>query len=165
MKEIKIHDNATASIKDLSKDLDISDIYWNNLFKSLTALFDNVYFLGFRCWVREEDLDKTIEYLSEEILVDKGNGHADILFRLKISCLMRNRRLVSKMWDYYEFPGFVFLGDSEDEDRLLWAYKNHMFAKEIAEQVDNILIMHREAEFDVLWIHSNIDLKKIMSFL
>jgi hypothetical protein len=110
MRNIKIHNSTTASIKDLSKDLNISDVYWNNFFESLTKLFDTVYFSGYRRWIKDKEFLQTMSYLSEETFIDDGKDHSEILFPLKASSIMDNRRLASKLWRYYEFPCFIFLG-------------------------------------------------------
>ena len=78
---------------------------------------------------------------------------------------MHNRKLISKMWHYYEFPSFVFLGDNEDEETLLQAFKNHMYFNDMLSEVDNVLFMYRMGKPDVLWLETNLSVQKMMSFI
>ena len=144
--DIKVYNENFVSIKDLSSDLNISHTKWSKLFELLTKVFEGFYFLGSRIWSTSDEYDQTLDYLSDEILIDQGKEHSKILFRLKDSSLMYNRKLASHMWDYYEYPSIIFLGSRENEQIL----------------TKEIVVIYRSFEQDVLWIKSNVDVAEIV---
>jgi len=160
--DIKVYDKNFVSIKDLSNDLNISDAKWNRLFELLTKVFKGFYFFGNRIWTNSDELDQTLDYLSEEILIDQNKDHSKILFHVKESFLIYNRKLVSQVWDYYEYPCFIFLGENENEQILIQEFKNNLFYDDIVEKAEDIIIMYRSFEPDVLWIKSDINVAEII---
>jgi hypothetical protein len=160
--DVKIYNSNFASIKDLSKDINIGDVQWNSLFEILTKLFDNIYFEGARIWSKVEEFDQTLNYLSEQVLIDTRKNHSKILFRLKNSSILYNRKLASQIWDYYEYPCFIFLGDVNNEQKLIQACEVKPLNDDIIESVEDIVIMYRSFEQNVLWIKSNLDIKEIL---
>lgn len=163
--DIKFYSENFASIKDLSKDLNISDPQWNRLFDVLSNLFEGIYFLGNRNWSDNKEFDNTLNYLSEELLLDKDKQHSEILFRLKNSFVKFNRRLVSQMWDYYEFPCFIFLGDLSNEANLLQINRSKIFYDDIINNIDDILLLYRSFQQDVLWIKGNVNVKELANMI
>ena len=160
--DIKIYNENFVSIKDLSGDLNISDAKWNKFFELLTKVFEGFYFLGNRIWSNIDEYDQTLAYLSEKILIDQGKEHSEILFRLKDSSLIYNRRFASRMWDYYEYPSFVFLGSKENEQILTQGYRNKLFHDDVIERLEEIIVIYRSFEQNVLWIKGDINLAEII---
>jgi hypothetical protein len=160
--DVKVYSDHFASIKDFSKDLNISDIQWNGLFELLSKLFDNVYFKGSRVWVKTSEFDQTLNYLSEQMLIREKNNW-EVLFRLKNSPIQFNRRLVAQMWEWYEYPCFIFLGDRASEDLLIKSYENNKLTNDIVENLEDVLVLYRSFEQNVLWIKSSFDIKKILN--
>jgi len=160
--DIKIHNENFVSIKDLSGDLNISDSKWNNLFELLIKVFEGFYFVGNRIWSNIDEYDQTLGYLSEEILIDQGEDYSEILFRLKDSSLIYNRRLASRMWDYYEYPSFVFLGSKENEQILTQGYRSKLLHDDMIERMEEIIVLYRSFEQNVLWIKGDINLTEII---
>jgi len=160
--DIKVYNENFVSIKDLSSDLNISHTKWSKLFELLTKVFEGFYFLGSRIWSTSDEYDQTLDYLSDEILIDQGKEHSKILFRLKDSSLMYNRKLASHMWDYYEYPSIIFLGSRENEQILTKGYKNKLFHDDMIERIEEIVVIYRSFEQDVLWIKSNVDVAEIV---
>lgn len=165
MKETIIYNKNFASIKDLSKDIEINDPYWNSFFNIFNNLFEKAYFQGHRKWAHDSEYDQAIYYLAEQIFIDKRNHPEEILFSVKDSSLMHNRRLASKIWGYYEYSSLVFLGNKRNEEPLIKAYKNNFLHEDIINHVDDILIIYRSFQPDVLWIRSDSDLNKIFTLL
>jgi hypothetical protein len=159
--DVKVYGDHFASIKDSSKDLNISDIQWNGLFELLNKLFDNVYFKGSRIWSERDEFDQTLSYLSEQIFI-RVKDDSEILFRLKNSSIQSNRRLVAQMWEWYEYPCFIFLGDRPSEDLLIKSYEDNRFANDIVENLEDVLVLYRSFEQNVLWIKSSFNIKKIL---
>jgi hypothetical protein len=163
--DIKIHKNDRASIKDERGDVIISDVKWNSLFAFLTNLFERFYFRGDRKWVNDSEFSETIDFLSEKILINNARSKSELLFRIKTASMLQNRRLLSRMWEYYEFPAIVFLGSEQDEETLVECYKNRAFNEDILNNIESVLILHRHTEPDVLWIRTNIGIEKALLFL
>jgi hypothetical protein len=160
--DIKLYDKHNGSIKDLSKDLDISDTKWNKLFTSWLGLFNLIYFKGYRHYYIDEEFDQTIKYLSDKILINETKKHPTILFQLGKQHLSYNRKLASKLWWYFEFPCFIFLGNEKDEQIITDAYKSKMLDNDIINSVDDIVILYRGGEQNVLWIKSNLNLEILL---
>jgi hypothetical protein len=160
--EIKKYNKSFVSVRNLNKDLEISDAQWDRLFEANLKLFDNVYFNGRRIWTMGLDFDDILSYLSDATFFDKRKNESEILFRVKNSSIMYNRRLVSNMWDYYEYPSFIFLEDKSQEEALIKAYKKRTFIDDIIEKTDGLLIMYRSFEQDVIWIKGNVDVCRIL---
>ena len=75
---------------------------------------------------------------------------------------MYNRRLVSQMWDYYEYPCFIFLGDKNNEQALIQKNGSNLFYDSAIENIEDVVIMYRSFEQNVLWIKGNITIKEIL---
>ena len=159
--DVKVYSSHFASIKDFAKDLSISDVLWNGLFESLTKTFDSVYFKGSRIWSKSDEFDQTLNYLSEQIFIQEKND-SEILFRLKNSSIQSNRRLVAQMWELYEYPSFIFLGERYTEDALVKSYSDNMLHDDIIKNLEDVLILYRSFEPNVLWIKGSVDIKKIL---
>lgn len=150
--DIKIHENQVISIKDLSHDLDISESKWNFIFAYLLKEIEVIYFRGHRSQFIDDDFYETINYLSEEILVDKGYDHFSLLFRLKPTNLVFNRTLLSKLWTYYEYPALIFLKDKAEEQNLSTSVESDGYYDDYISLVDGICIVYQSFELNVLWI-------------
>jgi hypothetical protein len=160
---IKIYNTNLVSIKDLSKDVDISDFKWNIFFEKFVTLYDAFYFLGSRAWLKPDGFDVTLQHLSESVFLDEGKDHDRVFFQLKSSSLMYNRRMLSKVWLYYEYPSVIFLGDREDEQYLIDMIRSNNLGLSdiIVSNIPNTTIMYRSFEQDVLWMIANLNLKEL----
>ena len=147
-----------VNIQDLDSDLDISDSKWNFVFEYLLKEAHTVYFEGFRLWVKDNDFLKNVDYLSDEILLDKSS-HNVLLFRLKSSSILLNRSLLSKMWEYYEYPMLIFLKDDAHERKLIEISNQLPLAKDkITESLKEVFTARRAGQPDVLWLERSKDL-------
>lgn len=60
------------------------------------------------------------------------------------------------MWDYYEWPRLIFIGDEEDTAKLE-SFELHELTY-LTEKIYNILILSRRMQLNVLWVESDFDL-------
>jgi len=146
------HDETSIAIEDLQNDLNISENKWNFIFDFLLKQSDAVYFKGFRFYFKDEDFTSTINYVADEILAYDGKDYFGLLFRLKPSSLIYNRNLVSKLWEYYEYPTLIFLKDQLEENDLIDAFNNGMV---ITEDLESVYIIYRSFQQNVLWVKSS----------
>jgi hypothetical protein len=154
---INKYDSYNASIKLPGNDLDISDVRLTRLFDSL-KIFENVYFIGNRAYFSDDQVDQTIDFLSEEVFIKNTSKSFRLFCRLKPVSFNYNRKLLNKLWQYYEFPAFIFLGDKVDESDLITAYNTSTFHDDLVKNVDNLVILFRLAEQNVIWIKGNVNL-------
>jgi hypothetical protein len=79
---INKYDSYNASIKLPGNDLDISDVRLTRLFDSL-KIFENVYFIGNRAYFSDDQVDQTIDFLSEEVFIKNTSKSFRLFCRLK----------------------------------------------------------------------------------
>lgn len=155
--DLFVHKNM-LTIQDMDSDLDIGDSKWDFVFEYLLKEAHMVYFEGFRLWVEDNDFLKNVDYLSDDILLDKNN-HNILLFKLKPSFVLLNRSLLNEMWEYYEYPMLVFLKDDTQENKLIELSNQLPLAKDkITESLNEVLIARRAGQPDVLWLEKSKDM-------
>lgn len=155
--DIKKHTDSYFSIKDLNHDLDISEHKWSFVYDSILENVTAVYFDGNRLNYSDNELNSTINYLSEKILID-NNDHWNILLKLKLSSVMFNRKLVSNLWSYYEYPALIFLKDELHENILIKRLENKNMLASICDTIDGAYITYQGIEYDVLWLRKSKDM-------
>ncbi|WP_336720302.1 hypothetical protein [Paraflavisolibacter sp. H34] len=138
------------SVRDLQEDLDIRHQKWDFLFDFMTNKTTDYYFLGHRLNFKDKDFESTIDFLTGKVL-DNANYH-EVLLKLKPTAFMFNRRLVSELWWYYEYPALIFLTSDENENELTKLYYRKIEFEELAVTLENAYIIHRSFQPDVLWI-------------
>ncbi|MBW4891959.1 hypothetical protein KXQ82_19700 [Mucilaginibacter sp. HMF5004] len=153
--DIKVHNNYSGSIKDLENEIDISESKWNFIFKTLSGKAETIYFNGRRINYRDNEIDKTIAALSNEVFIDEGTDHFELLFRLNPLDLSFNRNMVSKLWSYFEYPSFIFLNDKAEEGILVETCETQVYYDIMIKIIRGVTILYRSIEQDVLWIKSD----------
>ena len=155
--DLKVHGDGSFSIKDFDGDIEISGHKWDYMFVIFNKLFDNVYFYGNRRWGSANELEQILSYLVDEVLINEGINHFNILFKIKESFVYDNRKLLSILWQHYEFPSFIFLADKKNQSILVDLYKKNVALTSIINNLDDALMIYRHIELDVLWFKTTID--------
>jgi hypothetical protein len=151
------------SIKDLDDDLDISDSKWDFIFEYLVKEAPEVYFEGWHLDSQYTDeinsnLLTNVEYLAEKVFIDK-NGHHILLFKVKLSAIMLNRSLLSRVWLCYDYPSLIFMRDTSEESKLVES--SNQMPKRNTKAISilkNAFIAFRSSQYDVLWVEKSNDL-------
>ncbi|MFZ4931104.1 hypothetical protein [Chryseobacterium sp. Mn2064] len=150
------HNEDLISIRDMNNDLDISSTKWDEIFDYFSQNTSYIYFQGFRRWIEDDNLMNTINYISEEILVDKEKDHSIILCRLKSNTLIVNKLLLNKLFYYYEYPTIIFTKGIDQQKNLI-KYVNQLPADlfSMFTVMSGIYIASRDSQFDVLWLRKS----------
>jgi len=152
--DINIRNNHEISIMDTNHDLDISESKWDFLINCLLEITEHVYFYGLRLDYYDDNLEKNINFLSEEKLFNKHDGFR-ILFRLKPSYLVVNRAVLKNVWDLYESPSIIFLKDINYQNSLQKGLFENIRYIEALKEVGGVCILYKSLQPDVLWLLSN----------
>jgi hypothetical protein len=161
--DINIHKRGSASIMDPSTPMiNLAENKWTPLFDFCNYVFEAAYFIGDRTQFLDDDFEKTIEYLAEEVFVIEEK-YRRIIFKIKPAFLHLNRSLLNKLWIYYEYPSLIYLGDERDEEWLINAYKHNTFHEDIVEALEEVLIFNRLTEENVIWVRAGFDVRKVLS--
>jgi hypothetical protein len=148
--DIHHHNKNLVSIKDLELDVEIADQRWDFIFNSLSD-FEHFYFLGSRAL----DFDKKLGmYLNSytNILLAKGSNYFEVFAKINLGNILINRNGINKLWEYYEYPSFIFCTTSTDKDLEILAINQRISYTEMADILEDILIIYREMEKNVLWM-------------
>ena len=151
--DVKIHNNFEISIKDLANDLDISNKKWDDI---ISLIYDDsqcVFFYGIRLNYND-DLENTIGYLADEILIG-GDGEFSIIFLKIKDANIISRGLLSKLWNQYDNPSLVFLENIADKNLLVNTIKLSRYYNALLNTVKGLSILSQGFEQDVLWLRSN----------
>jgi len=148
-----------VSIKDTVHDVDISEGKWDVIFDSLSRNAESIYFYGSRRWVADDDLENLALSLGEEVMIDEDPDHCKLLFRLKPISMMFNRKSLSKIWLYYEYPSIIFLQDKEEEVKLAEILEyDKLYYSDIIEILKGVTLTYQSFEPDVLWLQCSMGL-------
>ncbi|MGY4535640.1 hypothetical protein ACVW0P_000034 [Mucilaginibacter sp. UYNi724] len=154
--ELIVHNDSLISIKDTINELDISQSKWGFLFKYFHSNSDSVYFLGHRKQFDDEHFKITIENLSDTIMyADGAKKMFGIFLKLKQLDWSYNRKYISKLWNYYEYPAIIFV-KKKDEDLMIDLIKKGLFYEDIIDLINDIAILSKRFELYVLWINGNM---------
>lgn len=166
--ELIVYSDSFLSIRDNEGDLLLHDLKWNFLFSYLNSNSDFVYFKGGRLWVDDDDFDATVKGLAENIILEDKDSF-NIFLKLKPVDWQFNRNLVSKLWEYYEFPSLIFI-TSQNESDMVDLIKGKFFVEDVIKGIDEIVVLSRQMELNVLWINGNLtetdlafEIKKIIT--
>lgn len=151
--DVKIHSNFVISIKDLTGDVNISDKKWDDVISLISDNSECVFFYGIRLNYNE-DLENTIGYLAEEILIGGDGKFSIILLRIKEVNVI-NRGLLNKLWKHYDSPGLVFLENIADQSLLVNTIKLNRYYDTLLNAVRGLSLLSQSFEQDVLWLRSN----------
>jgi hypothetical protein len=148
------------SIKDLQGDLDLSNDKWNFIFELILQKTENYYFLGERIEYFDKDFSSLVDETSiclYQLEPDMGK----ILINLKPATVVINRRKLLKLWMQYEFAAVLFCGQRTEQSELMRLCKGIASYEEIAGSIENIYLIHKSHELDVLWLIKSFDMPRI----
>jgi len=158
--EAHIYNVNRISIRDLIGDLVISDPKWDFIFEFILKDTESFYFLGERLEYSDNNLKPLIDRLSETIIrVDRE--YNKIFLKIKPANLVVNRRQLSDLWLYYEYPTIIFLGKSGNEDELIRLCNMSVTYEEIVGSIEGIYLLHRNFQPNVLWIEKSFNMPDI----
>jgi hypothetical protein len=158
--EVHVYNSNRISIKDLQSDLTIEDSKWNLIFNFALQNSQNSYFLGERVEYPSKNLSDIIDELAEMELL-YGNDSDKVLFRIKPTYLLINRKRLADIWLRYEYPAIIFLGENATEDDLVLRCNANNTYEEIVGFFDKIYLFHRNFETNVLWILKGVNSPKL----
>lgn len=162
--DIDIRNPYEISIKDLTHDLDISEMKWDFLINHLLETTAGIYFYGLRLNYFDDDLKANIDFLLEESLFNVNNKFNRILFRIRPESLVIDRRVLKKIWELYESPSILFLKNIENEEFLAMSLFEDVYYPLLLEKVPGVYILYQEFAPDVLWGISNETLSELPVF-
>lgn len=148
------------SIKDLNDEVDIGDSKWNFLFKKITEESHDVYFYGSRLDFKDSDFDATVSYLAHEILDDSGGSCNRLIFTFKPISVEYGRRLMSKLWSYYELPSILFVNNDSMQKQIMEAYFSGYLIQNLGDYLQHFFIIFKGFELDVVLVRSDNDLSE-----
>jgi len=151
--DVKIHNNFEISIRDLANDLDISNKKWDDVISLISDNSKCIFFYGIRLNYND-DLENTIGYLADEILIG-GDGEFSIIFLKIKDANIISRGLLSKLWNQYDNPSLVFLENIADKNLLVNTIKLSRYYNALLNTVKGLSILSQGFEQDVLWLRSN----------
>ncbi|WP_214228788.1 hypothetical protein [Pedobacter sp. B4-66] len=152
---IVYHNNGEISIKDIGHKLDISESKWDALIDLILEKHSHVFFYGVRLDYFNDDLMETIQYASDDFLMNRNDNFQLILFKVKEANVRLSRGLIGKIWGYYESPSLIFLKDKSNQDSIVSALKASRFYDSLLNSVNGICMLYQSFEEDVLWIKTN----------
>ncbi len=162
--EAFVYNENRISIKDLSSDLDIGDSKWNFLFDLILKTTHTFYFFGERLEYSDNNHRQSIEFLSETD-IDNIEDHYNVFFKLRPAGLIINRKRLSKLWSYYEYPAIIFLGCHIEEKELRQFFDTKITYEKIVGSIEKVYLIHRNFEPDVLWIEKSWDMPDMQILL
>lgn len=157
---------SSVSIQDWDNEINISSDKWDFVFNYLTSEVIYVYFKGWHLdasYTTEinQNLGNNIQYLAEQLYIDKDSHHI-VFFKVKLSAILLNRALLSQVWLCYDFPSLFFKKDDFQEESLIEKIRNPKsknVLKEIVDSLTGVVVLHKGAEYDVLWIEKSNDIE------
>ncbi len=156
--DLVVHNENRVSIRDLEKDIDINDAKWNFIFHTILEKTQEIYFKGSRLNFIDDEFENTIRYLSDESFINESTSkHSSLLIRLKPFDFKYNRRLLAKVWGYYDNPSLFFLASLENQHGLVRMLKGTFFYDELINSIDKLFIIYLSSQPDVLWFEGNVD--------
>lgn len=158
--EAHIYNVNRISIRDLAGDLIISDSKWDFIFDFILKDTESFYFLGERLEYSDNNLKTLIDGLSEKF-ISVDHEYNRIFVKLKPANLIVNRRQLSDLWLYYEYPAIIFLGDIKKEEELIRLSNLSVTYEEIVRSIDRVYLLHRNFQPNVLWIEKSFDMPDI----
>lgn len=152
--EIKNHQNGLASIKD-SSDVNISNSKWDFIFLDPVLNDCKIYFIGWRLdFVYKNEINNKLESLIEDlsckVFIDKDN-HMKLCLRAR----ELDRKILSVLWRFYEYPSLIFLKNESDEAKLINEFETKIKKIKLTNGFCHLYKM--DPESDVIWIDSTND--------
>ena len=152
--EVDKFENGKIRVKD-EVDIDISHSKWNFIFNSTYFKNFAIYFIGWRLdFIYEIEIKKNLDNLINELAVQvfiDSEDHSKLLF--KVNSL--DRKVLKKLWQFYEYPSIFFLEDTFDEIKLVNAFNNN--SRNILTQNGFCHLYKIDPETDTLWIEKSFD--------
>jgi hypothetical protein len=131
-----LRNNNEVSIKDLTEEIDIGDPKWDFLFSKILEEYHEVYFYGSRLDFKDLEFDQTVGYLANEILDDNNGSCSNLIFIFKPLSIAYGRKLISKLWSYYELPSILFLKNRDMRKPMMKAYFDGYLIRDLKYNVE-----------------------------
>ncbi|MDB5114775.1 MAG: hypothetical protein JWQ79_267 [Mucilaginibacter sp.] len=161
---IHVHNKQFVSVKD-HHEINISESKWNFIFEFLLKNGQVVYFLGHRYNYMDDEFEKTVFYLREEVLWSVDDPPIHLFFRVKDAAFLSNRNLLAKMWSYYEFPVLIFSNQKSKQDLLTAMIENRDYPEQIMSSIDGLIMVFPPHSFsDFLYIRTSADMPNLFFF-
>ena len=154
---IKVHNKQSASIND-DNDLNIGESKWDFLFEFLLEHVESIYFWGTKLKDIDDEFDKLVFSLYEDILLDDGDPPNMLLFKVDKSSITSSRDILSLMWNYYEYPTLIFSYYDTNQDQLIEIIDIKYHPEEIASSIKGITLVYPYPMSIVLKIQSSPDM-------
>jgi len=146
----------SLSIKDFRSDIVIADAKWDFIFKFISKNTESFYFLGEKLEYFDKELNSLINDLAET-QINLCNDLHKIFIKLNARNVILNRKRLSDLWNYYEYPAIIFLGKNKDENELTLLCKRALTYIEIVGSMNGTYVLHRNFEPNVLWLKKSLD--------
>ena len=156
--DIKHHSENSVSIKCSSGYINLSDSKWDSIINTALDRTDICLFSGLRLEYFDNELPKYINLASEDANVDYQN----LIVELKESQLLLGRGLISSIWNYYTYPGLIFLKDRRNKEKLVFMWNKRTGFKKIFDEISGIYLLDKSFEEDVLWISKSDDMEALI---
>lgn len=144
------------SVKDETSDvININDSKWNDLFNLYSDKIDNIYFIGYKLFIRNSNHIELIEDMCETLIFNEG--FYKVCFKVKHAFLSINRMQISKLWDYYEYPALIFINDKINVNKFIQIVKGDFYYNNVVSSLSNSVIFYKSFEENVLWIAKSND--------
>lgn len=137
-------------------DIDISQEKWDFIFNNRYFTNCTLYFIGWRLdfiykTEIKNSLDNLINKLAVQVFIDSEN-HSKLLF--KVNSL--DRKGLSKLWQFYEYPSLFFLENTFDETKLVNSFNNN--SRNITTQNGFCHFYKIDPQTDTLWIEKSFEI-------
>jgi len=158
--EAYLYNPNRLSIKNVVGEIDLSDSKWDFLFDYVLKTTKNFYFLGDRLEYSDYKLNNCISFLSESNI--RGDrDYYKVFFKLRPANLIVNRKRLSELWSYYEYPAIIFIEKDIETSQLMWLFDSNVTYEEMVGTVSKMYLFHKNFEYNVIWVEQSSDLPEI----
>ncbi|WP_199142070.1 hypothetical protein, partial [Pedobacter sp. ASV12] len=143
--DLVLHNRGVISIKDIDGDLNISQPKWDFLINLLIDYSECTFFSGLRLNY-DDNIEKNIDYLAEEILINKDEDFEMVLLKINERNIRIHRGLLECVWKQYQNPYIIFLNNSNNVDILVNTIREKRFYNDFLRAIEGLCIIYQEYE-------------------